>query len=472
MRFSGFGQRRRGELIRDRIPAGMDGSQRMTRKRLLFVLTATLTGCGSLAHAQSKPDYEQPPVSYSATEPRDAVAALQRRIASGELAFAADDREVLRTVLGALGVSPDTQVLVFSKTSLQRGRIRPDRPRALYFSDHVYVGWVPGGLIEITAVDPQLGPIFYSVEIGHAGKTALTITRDSDCLRCHGGTFVRDIPGVFARSLFPDDHGEPLLRHGSLVVEDETPFGDRWGGWYVTGYRGREPHRGNALASEQNDQLVFTPSAERPDELGKYFDASKYLRATSDVAALLVFEHQMTVQNSLTRAALSARKMIAYQHGLQKAFKETITDEPAYDSVKSVFASNVQDVLDRLLFRNAAPLPEGVNGSEAFRKAFAAKAPRSQSGHALKDLQLRDRIFEFRCSYLIYSDMFRALPESLKTRIFDRLDAALQSRDAKDRYAYIPFEERQRIREILIETHPDAKRRWSDDSPSETGGSH
>ena len=71
-----------------------------------------------------------------------------------------------------------------------------------------------------------------------------------------------------------------------------------------------------------------------------------------------MLEHQLTVQNSLTRAGMSVRKMTTYQHGLQKAFKEPITDEPAYDSVKSVFASAVQDIVDRLLFRNAAPLPE------------------------------------------------------------------------------------------------------------------
>ena len=102
-------------------------------------------------------------------------------------------------------------MLVFSKTSLQRGRIRPERPRALYFSDTAYVGWVPGGLIEVITIDPHLGPVFYSFEIPSAGGSP-KIQRDTDCLRCHGGTFVRDIPGVFVRSVFPDGNGEPLLR--------------------------------------------------------------------------------------------------------------------------------------------------------------------------------------------------------------------------------------------------------------------
>ncbi len=432
----------------------------MKLKRIAFYLGAGLClGAGSL-HAQGAPDYEQPPVSYSETPSTDALVVLQQRIAAGELAFAGRDREVLKTLLDALGVPVASQMLIFSKTSLQRGRIRPDQPRALYFADSAYVGWVPGGLMEVAAIDPQLGPVFYAFDSSAIRHQGPKIVRDGDCLRCHGGTFVRDIPGVFARSVFSDGNGEPLLRHGTQIVEDDTPFDQRWGGWYVTGYHGKEPHRGNAFASERGDELVFAPAEQRPDELSAFFNPSEYLRPTSDVVALMVCEHQMAMQNSLTRAAFMGRKMIAYQHGLQKTFKEPETDEPTYDSVKSVFASAVQDVIDRLLFRNAAPLPAGVDGSAEFRKTFAAGAPRSAAGHALKDLQLKDRIFSQRCSYLIYSASFRALPVTLKVRILDRLQAALRSRDPKDRYAYLGAEEKQRIYDILIETHPDARERW------------
>lgn len=427
---------------------------------IIFLGSALFTGA-SAARAQSAPDYEQAPVSYSATAPQDALAKIQARIAAGELAFAGSEQQALRTLLEALGVRVETQTCVFSKTSLQRGRIRPERPRVLYFSDSVYVGWVPGGLMEVTAIDPQLGPVFYSFELAPARNRPPTIVRDSDCLRCHGGTFVRDVPGVFARSIFPDASGEPLLRHGTLVVDDETPFEQRWGGWYVTGYRGKEPHRGNVIASEQGDRLVFNPTAKRPEELSEFFDPADYLKPTSDVVALLVLEHQMAMQNSLTRAGFTCRKMIAYQHGLQTTFKEAVTDEPAYDSVKSVFASAVQDVVDHLLFRRAAPLPEGVVGNAEFKQAFVEGVPRNRSGHALKDLQLRERIFAQRCSYLIYSEMFRALPAPLKRGILDRLHAALRGPDPKDRYAYLPAEEKQRIYEILVETHPDAKLHWA-----------
>ena len=429
--------------------------------RRAFFATATGLAVAATVCAQGVPDYEQPPVSYSATPANDAFAKLQQRLASGAVTFAGSEQQVLQAVLDAMGVPASSQILVFSKTSLQRGRIRPDRPRALYYSDTAYIGWVPGGLIEVVAVDPQLGPVFYAVDARSQPGGKPKIERDGDCLRCHGGSFVRDVPGVFIRSVFADDTGEPLLRHGTVVVDDETPFEQRWGGWYVTGYKGTAPHRGNVLSTERDNQLQFTPSPQRPDELSGFFATSEYLRPTSDVVALLIAEHQMAMQNSLTRANFMARKMTAYQHGLQTTFKETVTDEPAYDSVKSVFASAVQDVLDHLLFRKAAPLPAGVNGHADFRAAFARETPRTVSGHALKDLQLQDRLFAQRCSYLIYSDTFRGLPETLKVRILDRLQAVLTSRDPKDRYAYLPAEEKQRIYDILIETHPDVKRRWS-----------
>lgn len=441
---------------------------RSLRRPSLLPLGAALSLVPFSVRAQSVPDYEQPPVSYSATAPRDAVVHLQRRIRSGALAFSGDDRVILQAVLRELKVPVASQVLVFSKTSLQRGRITPNRPRALYFSDSAYVGWVPGGLIEVTTIDPQLGPVFYSFDPQETMGTARTFVRDSDCLRCHGGNFVRGIPGVFARSVVPSDTGEPLLRHGSRIVDDETPFEERWGGWYVTGYAGMLNHRGNVFGAERGNQLVFDLTDKRPTELSDFFDTSRYLAGTSDVVALLVFEHQMAMQNSLTRAAHSTRKMTEYQHALQKTFGEPITDEPSYDSVKSVINSAVEDVVDHLLFRRAALLPAGIVGSEEFRRVFGTDTPRNHAGHGLKDFQLRDRLFAHRCSFLIHSEMFAALPTLVKARILDRLHAALRDDDPRGRYAYLDQAEKRRIYEILVETHPDAKAQWLKTTEAQT----
>lgn len=418
---------------------------------------ALLVGTSTLAHAQGQPDFERSPVNYSKTAAKDPVALLLKRIAAGEVVIKGPDHEILRAVLRELHVPVESQVLVFSRTSLQAGLIRPTRPRALYFSESVYVGWVPGALMEVAAIDPELGPVFYAFDPQDARDARRTFVREDSCLRCHGGTFVRDIPGLFARSLFTQENGEPLLRHGSDLIDDETPFERRWGGWYVTGYTGAEPHRGNVFALERDGQLVFTPTEKRPADLGDFFDTSRYLAPTSDIVALLVFEHQLAMHNSLTRAGHSARRMIEYQHALQKSLGEPLTDEPAYDSVKSVFAGAVEDVLDHLLFRNAAPLPAGVQGSGAFKKTFAAEARRSPRGDALKDLSLDGRLFATRCSFLIYSESFQKLPPTLKRPIFERLAAVLRGDDPKGRYAYLETTERQRMREILGATLPEIR---------------
>lgn len=142
----------------------------MLRHRVLAFVASMVCLGSVLLRSQSAPDYEHPPVNYSATTPRDAIIRLRLRLAMGEVALAGGELQMLHTLLTELGVSADSQTLVFSRTSFQRSRIRPDQPRALYFSDSVYVGWVPGGLVEVTAIDPQLGPVFYSMELPGGGR--------------------------------------------------------------------------------------------------------------------------------------------------------------------------------------------------------------------------------------------------------------------------------------------------------------
>jgi len=408
-------------------------------------------------HARDPELYEQEPINYSAAVPRNGVDLLQKQIAAGELNLGATDRQAVEALLRRLQIPIESQLLVFSRTSFQRERINPNHPRAIYFNDNCYVGWVPGGLIEITTLDSVLGPIFYSFDPAAVQKNAAhCFVRDIDCMRCHGGTFVRGIPGLLARSVFPDEQGDPIMRFGSEVVDLRTAFTNRWGGWYVTGLPGESLHRGN---------LLFSGKAEKPDQdlkhganltdLSDRFDTKKYLfQGTSDIVGLLVFEQQLTIQNALTRASLDTRRMLDYQKNLQAAFKTPATEEPEYDSVKSVFEHSAQDVVDDLLFKDEARLPAGIQGSPAFQKAFLSSALKTGDGKSLKDFDLHGRLFQNRCSYLIYSESFRSLPAPLKRRIYARLGHALRPVDPDPRYAYLDSEERRRILSILRETDP------------------
>jgi hypothetical protein len=401
--------------------------------------------------------YEQSPMNYSASQPNDAITRLQARIASGEAKLGGRDRDMLQALMQELKVPVESQVLVFSKTSLQRERISPDHPRALYFSDNCYLGWVPSGLVEVTVIDPLLGPIFYQLDPDKARTDgAASFKRDSDCLRCHGGTFVRDIPAVFVRSLHTDANGEMLLRGGSEVVDFRTPFTNRWGGWYVTGKHGSVLHRGNVFTEEKNEELVvdFKRGA-NVTKLDKFFDTSRYLTNSSDILALLVLEHQTAMQNTITRAGMNCRRMLEYQAALQRELKETSTNELAYESVRSVFAGAVRDIVDDLLFYREAELPAGLQGALAFQRAFQASAPRAANGQTLKDFSLEGRLFQNRCSYLIYSESFLALPAQLKKRVYARLEQLLTGPEAEPRYAHLESAERAQITRILRETHPE-----------------
>jgi hypothetical protein len=419
----------------------------------LAVLTTLSILTTHVSSSQGPETYEQSPINYSATEPHDALAELQTRLAAGNLKLTGSGKEIMHSLLRELRVPVESQLLVFSKTSFQRQRIRPDHPRALYFSDTCYVGWLPSGLVEITTIDPQLGPVFYSFD---PNADEPKFVRDNECLSCHGGNFVRGIPGVFVRSVFTDAEGEPLLRFGSEVVDFRTPFSNRWAGWYVTGKHGTALHRGNVLAQDKNGELVVDlKRGANVADLSRFFETKSYLAPGSDIVALLVFEHQLAMQNTLTRASQDCRRMLAYQKNLQRDLKEPVTEELTYDSVKRVFEGAAKDLVDDLLFKWEAHLPQGLEGSPAFHGAFQTGAPRDRDGRSLKDFQLQGHLFQNRCSYLIYSESFLTLPEALKRKVYGRLINALHPTNPDPQYAYLGDEERARITSILQQTHPE-----------------
>jgi hypothetical protein len=426
--------------------------------RQLILALAITAGLIASGFAQESEDYEQPPINYSKSKPHDVIAHLSGASLLEGLKTNATDREIVLKLLRTLHVPVASQLLVFSKTSFQSDRISPTHPRALYFTDDCYIGWVPGGLVEIASIDPKLGPIFYSFDPRAVSATHTpSFERKNDCLRCHGSHFVPGIPSVFARSLFVKENGEPLYRQGDVVVDYRTPFTNRWGGWYVTGLHGNIFHRGNSFASENGDALVFNPaSGANVTNLGSFFDSRDYLTNTADIVSLLIFEHQMAMQNAITRAGNDCRAMLDYQNQLLKAFKESATnDDLRYDSVRHVFDHSAEVIVDCLLFKDEADLPDGLVGSAEFQRAFATNARRATDGSSLKDLLLTDHLFKNRCSYLIYSESFLSLPRPLKTRLYARLTKALATDNPDPRYNYIHESERRRITTILRETHPE-----------------
>ena len=102
--------------------------------------------------------------------------------------------------LAALGIPVSSQTLVFSKTSFQYAKISPERPRALYFNDDVYVGQVhEGHSLEFVSFDPMQGAIFYVLD---EQKTDRPVFERAllDCVQCHVAASTKGVPGVMLRS--------------------------------------------------------------------------------------------------------------------------------------------------------------------------------------------------------------------------------------------------------------------------------
>ena len=425
--------------------------------RLLIVSLLLTAG---VLRAES--EYENAPVNYSASTPHDAATALEKAQEQGKVKIdRTDDWTVLKGLLKAFHIPEASQVMVFSKTSKQNDRISPATPRVVYFGDNAYVGYCLGGLMEVSVIDPRLGPIFYLADPHVDDKEPIRFTRDQSCLNCHGGPFSPDVPGVIVRSVCPSADGHPITSQGSKVVDTTTPFEERWGGWYVTGKHGDGVHKGNVTAEEKGDSVKMDAKAgQNIGSLDKFFDTAPYPRKTSDVVALMVLEHQTSTQNILTKANQTAMRAMHMQKSLQKELGEPVLDEPV-NTARRMIDHSAQDVVDALLFKDEAKLPAGgIEGSRGFQEQYEKGAPHTADGRSLKDLQLLNRLFKYRCSYMIYSITFANLIPQLKTTVMHQLWDVLQGRDPEKRYAYLSASERRNIARILAETLPGAPAEW------------
>ena len=418
-----------------------------------IVLMALFMGCHlHSGYSQPVPAYEQSPIHYSQTETHNRADVFGVRFADETNARADRGRlGMLKSMLEEFEVSAESQVLVFSRTSLQRDRIFPDRPRAVYFSDDAYVGYVQNGLLELTITDPKLGIVFYAIDPG-----ARSVTRSRDCLSCHGGSRTGDWPGVFVRSIFPDATGDVITSMGSYVTSHSSPFEERWGGWYVTGQHGDSRHLGNAIARETDAgaEIDSEPGSNVTD-LSKYFDTGDYLRPDSDIVALMVLEHQCEMHNRLSRGMLRTQRWLDYQRVLNEAMGEETGEEPS-GSAKRVIDSESERIVEYMLFCGEERMPRGgIAGTGDFEEAFRKNRREDSSGRSLKDFELNRRLFRYRCSYMIYSEAFDILPMPLKQRVVQRLFELLSMDEMPEKYEHLHARERQNIREILLETKPE-----------------
>lgn len=406
-------------------------------QRLLAIAAVTWLACTTFAGARQglSPSAMRadPRINYLSGPTTDIVTRLNQKLRSGEVTLEAEPtRGYLRSVLDALGVPVESQVLVFSKTSFQGPRIGPHNPRAIYFNDQVAVGWVRGGdVLEFAAQDPAQGTVFFT--LAQPGTGPLEFRRNNvACVQCHSSEATNYVPGMFVGSVYPERDGMPA--YGPAYLTDHrTPFELRWGGWYVTGtHSGR--HLGNAVVTDPNNlEGMATLETSHVTSLAGRFDPSGYLSTDSDLVALLVLEHQSYMLNLITRIGWEAR-----------------LDGDAGRPMAALAA----ELVDYMLFVDEAALPDRINGSTRFASVFQASGPRDPKGRSLRDLQLSGRLMKYPCSYVIYSASFDALPDTARAAIYQRLWEVLSDADPSPRYARLTAADREAIIEILRATKP------------------
>lgn len=411
-------------------------SYRKTLLLILFLLPA-------IASAQFPYERDYPVINYADAETNDAVSKLFAEIATGRVQLEhRGERGYLESLLTLLNIDDSSQLLVFSKTARKSRFVTPETPRALYFNDEIYVGYIPDtNTLEIAAMDPTLGPVFF--DITQNIERPLELNREtSRCLRCHdsmsntgGGT-----PRFMMTSRLVNSNGDIASHEVSVIMQDSTPLNQRWGGWYVTGLHGEQETMGNlmfegrAISISEIDLLANGNKR----ELSSMLNTAPYLSEHSDIVALLVMQHQTQVQNTMTKAAWDYRQLM---------------DEEGSVVIEKL-AELANPVLEALLMKNEALLGDQIQGLSGFAEYFQNLGPFDSSRRSLRDLDLTERVFKYPLSYLIYSDSFTALPEPLHSYLVDTVYQILSADEDHADFAHLDAETRTAILQIVNSTAP------------------
>jgi hypothetical protein len=364
---------------------------------------------------------DHPAIEYSKRPVHDPVAALNRKLDEGRTLNFEPVHGYLRAVLDALRIPVESQIAVFAKSSFQQHLINPANARAIYFNDSVAVGWVRGGpLLEIASEDPEQGTIFYT--LNQWKSTSPRLKRRDDCLICHESYDTMGVPGMLLRSVYPAPNGFVMRELGSYNVDHRVAFAHRWGGFFVTGKTDALSHLGNAAFKGDNEaESVET-------------NLKGYLSPSSDIVALMVFDHQMHLTNLLTRIGWETRFA---------RYEKTMTPEK--------LAGMAAEIVDYMLFVDEARISSPVEGTSGFAEKFAAQGPFDSKGRSLRQFDLRRRMMRYPCSYMLYSAAFDGLPAETKDAIYRRMWRVLSGEER----SRLSIEDRQSIVEILRETKKD-----------------
>ncbi len=379
--------------------------------------------------------YGRDPVDYSGAAADDVVARLAMR---GPIAIDRDRISrsgYLQQVLELLDVPVESQLLVFSKTARVQPPVGPKSPRAIYFNDDVMVGWTPTSReLEISAIDPIKGAIFYAVrqprddDASQTSAAEIRFERRDNCLSCHASRSTLEVPGLMLKSFVTDRVGRPL--NGFSHISHDSSYERRFGGWYVTGSPAGLVHRGNLFGQEaiarNRDEPGFQAVMKAPVPVE---NSDGYLADSSDVVAHLVFTHQMEGINLITRVGMEARLNVR---------------------------SDAEDRLIRyFVFADEPPLPVPVDRTaSAFAAVFESNASKDGQGRSLRQLDLKTRLLKHRLSWLVGHRSFAQLPDDCRGRLVRRFKDGLRTGLPEDEFGHLTEQERLQTLAVAEATIP------------------
>ncbi len=405
-------------------------------------------------------DAEYPFIDYSGNATHNDISRVQEELASGKVRLEyREPRGYLDSLLQALRISPTSQTLVFSKTSLQTQIISPETPRAIYFNDDTYVAWIQGTqMIEISTMDSALGTVFYT--LGERTGVPVHLERETlRCLACHDTFSLQGggVPNFLFLSSYTVDNGQVQTNGLASETTDRTPLSSRWGGWYVTGKFGGLLHLGNIVPPDTSS-IVPLASVNRGDvpNLDKFFDTRPYLTDKSDVVAVLVFAHQVDVHNLIIHANYKSRMLLERKSPGSSATQLSWRQLPPVTQAR--FEELLEPLVRGLLFVDAAKFPTPMRGNSGYTKWFESLGPFDPRGRSLRDFDLNTRLFKYPLSFLIYSKGFDYLIPCVKEYVYSRLAQILTGRDTSPAFSGLSARDRQAILEILKATKPDFAR--------------
>ena len=412
---------------------------------LLFSVATASIEIGSIAGEEQKTEsvplseavpYGQSEIDYYGEETDNPIEKLDLLLKSKQRTLKYDAQfGYLPALLKEWNIPEESQLLVFSKTALSPNLISPKTPRAIYFNDDFYIGWVPlSDHLEMIAFDSRKGAFFYVLpQVEATSERPLRFQRQNRCLGCHVSKNTYRVPGVPIRSFLTDRTGKPITGYSRISQHD--PFSKRFGGWYVTGTHGKQTHSGNIFGKHQNQKHQSDPSiGSNVTDLSSYIDVLNYLKPSSDLIAHLVFHHQAEGHNLLTR--------VAYEFQLKRTSEAEL------------------QLLKHLFFANEITWKEPIRGTSNFAAKFEKRGPFDSQGHSLRKLNLKNRLFEYRLSYLIYSAQFHDLPNKLKERLYYQMWQVLQGTHPDAELQHLGEEERNRIIHIVRETKQNLPSIW------------